>query len=193
MDDNFIAFMGHMPLADYDYLESTLLEYDIGGYLIGAETSKSGVEHYHFLVEMTTDDYHLFAERVFRKKYKLRGRATKGQARQYGKLKEIRDFERLKSYTLKEGNIRTNMSDEELASAKENSFSKNEKIDNREKMVNALKNDSIPNMRLQAIKILAEIGNNYRPTKCAVDGLVIEFCSRKGKFDKVYDILFPWK
>lgn len=193
MGDNFIAFMGHMPLADYDYLESTLLEYDIGGYLIGAETSKAGVEHYHFLVEMSSDDYHLFAERVFRKKYKLRGRATKGQARQYGKLTEIRDFERLKSYTLKEGNIRTNMSEEELASAKENSFSKNEKIDKREKMVNALKNDSIPNMRLQAIKILAEIGNNYRPTKCAVDGLVIEFCSRKGKFDKVYDILFPWK
>ena len=193
MENNFIAFMGHMPLDDYDYLEDTLKEYDIGGYLIGAEVSSTGVEHYHFLVEMTAEDYHLFSERVFRKKYKLRGRASKGQARQYGKLKEIRDFERLKAYTMKEGNIRTNMSEEDLANAREISFSKNEKIDLREKMLNALKNSSIEDMRIQAIKILAEIGGNFRPTRSAIDGLVIEYYTRNKRYEKVYDILYPFK
>ena len=193
MENNFIAFMGHMPLDDYDYLEDTLKEYDIGGYLIGAEVSSTGVEHYHFLVEMTSKDYHLFSERIFRKHYKLRGRASKGQARQYGKLKEIRDFERLKAYTMKEGNIRTNMSEEDLAYAREISFSKNEKIDLREKMLNTLKNGSIEDMRIQAIKILAEIGGNFRPTRSAIDGLVIEYYTRNKRYEKVYDILYPFK
>lgn len=192
MENNFIAFMGHMPLDDYDYIEDTLKEYDIGGYLIGAETSSTGVEHYHFLVEMTMDDYHLFSERVFRKKYKLRGRASKGQARQYGKLKEIRDFERLKAYTLKEGNTRTNLSDEDLSHAREISFSKTQKIDLREKMINSLKNSNIGDMRKQAIQILADIGGNFRPTRSAIDGLVIEYYTRNKKYDKVYDLLYPF-
>lgn len=192
MEDNFIAFMGHMPLADYDFIEETLKEYDIGGYLIGAETSKAGVEHYHFLVEMTAEDYHLFAERIFRKKYKLRGRATKGQARQYGKLKEIRDIEKLKAYTLKEGNTRTNMDESDLTNAREISFSKNEKIDKRERMISALTNASTQDMRLQAIRILAEIDNNYRPTKSSIDGLVIEYLTRHKRYDRVYDMIYPF-
>ena len=94
---------------------------------------------------------------------------------------------------MKEGNIRTNMTEEDLSSAREISFSKNEKIDLREKMINSLKNGSIGDMRQQAIRILAEIGGNFRPTRSAIDGLVIEYYTRNRRYEKVYDILYPFK
>ncbi len=121
----FIAFMCHAPTTEYQYLEETLQEYEIGQYLIGHETSP--YQHYHFLVEMTTDDYHLFAERVFRKKYKLRGRATKDNPRQYGKIKHIDTLENLKSYTIKDGNYRSNMPEQDVKKIFEKSYQKQEK------------------------------------------------------------------
>jgi len=125
MSPTFIAFMCHAPTSEYQYLEDTLQEYNIGNYLIGHEISP--YEHYHFLVEMTTADYHLFAERVFRKKFKLRGRAKDGNARQYGKIKNIEDLEKLKSYTIKDGNYRSNMPEQDVAKYFETSFKKAEK------------------------------------------------------------------
>lgn len=122
---NFLAFMCHAPTSDYNYLETTLQEYNVGQYLIGHESTP--YEHYHFLVQMSSDDYHLFAERVFRKKYKLRGRATKDNPRQYGKLKKIEDLEKLKSYTIKDGNYRSNMPEQDVKKYFENSFKKIEK------------------------------------------------------------------
>jgi len=121
----FIAFMCHAPTSEYQYLEDTLQEYNIGNYLIGHEISP--YEHYHFLVEMTTADYHLFAERVFRKKFKLRGRAKDGNPRQYGKIKNIEDLEKLKSYTIKDGNYRSNMPEQDVAKYFETSYKKTEK------------------------------------------------------------------
>jgi hypothetical protein len=121
----FIAFMCHTSLDRYDYLEQTLQEYNIGQYLIGYEASP--YEHYHFLAQMTTADYHLFSERVFRKKLKLKGRATKDNPRQYGKVKKIEDLEKMKSYTLKDGNYRSNMPEQDVAKYFENSYKKEEK------------------------------------------------------------------
>ncbi len=121
----FIAFMCHIQKEYYDYLESTLQEYDIGQYLIGYEASP--YEHYHFLVQMSTADYHLFAERVFRKKFKLRGRAKDGNSRQYGKMKQIDDFNRLASYSIKDGDFRSNMSETDVQKYFEKSFKKHEK------------------------------------------------------------------
>lgn len=125
MSNAFIAFMCHAPLTDYNYLEETLQEYNIQQYLIGYEASP--YEHYHFLVQMSTSDYHLFAERVFRKKYKLRGRAIQDKPRQYGKIKNIEDLEKLKSYTIKDGNYRSNMPQQDVQKYFENSFKKADK------------------------------------------------------------------
>ena len=121
----FIAFMCHATNDHYDYLETTLQEYNIGQYLIGYEASP--YEHYHFLVQMTSSDYHLFSERVFRKKLKLRGRAQQDKPRQYGKLKLIEDFNKLASYTIKDGNFRSNMPEQDVQQYFENSFKKEEK------------------------------------------------------------------
>ncbi len=129
---NYIAFMGALDHSHFDYLEETLKEYDIGSYIIAHEVSTaSHVEtkghHFHFLVQMNDQDYTRFAKRVFIDKFKLRGRAVKGLPRQYGKINKIENLERMKSYTVKDGDVRTNLTDTEIERLLENSFQKEEK------------------------------------------------------------------
>ena len=94
----YIGFMCHLPETEFDYLEETLKEYNIAGYIIAHETQP--YSHYHFICEMADSDYHSFAQRVFKKKHGLRGRAVKGDPRQYGRLKHIENLQRLKAYTI---------------------------------------------------------------------------------------------
>lgn len=120
-----LMFMAHINHEHIDYVEETLKNYDIGLYLIGLE--KTDYEHMHFLVEMEEKDYHKFSKRVFKDKFKLRGRAIQGAPRQYGKIKNIEDIEKAKAYTVKDGNVRTNMKDDDLKKYLEKSFKKVEK------------------------------------------------------------------
>jgi len=121
----FQAFMAHLPAKDNEEILEKLQEYDIGSYLIGYETDP--YEHTHFLVQMTTTTYHNFANTVFKKKYNLRGQARHGLPRQYGKLKKIEDLEKMASYTIKSGNIKSNMPQDEVNKYFEKSFKKQEK------------------------------------------------------------------
>ncbi len=59
-------------------------------------------------------------------KFKLRGKAKDGKSRQYGKVKEIDNVEKMAAYTLKDGNIRTNMSENDLEKYRSISYKKNE-------------------------------------------------------------------
>lgn len=125
----YIAFMAAIKHTNVDYVVDTLQEYNIGTYIIGLENaegvhSETEGEHFHFLVEMSPEDYHKFAKRVFIDKFKLRGRATKGKPRQYGKLTKIDNLEKMKAYTVKDSNVRTNLNDEQLEKVKETSFKK---------------------------------------------------------------------
>lgn len=120
-------FMAHMPHSEIDFIEETLKSYDIGGYLIGLE--KDPYEHYHFAVEMTDKDYHNFSKRVFKDKFKLRGRATKGKCRQYGKEKNVKDVEKMLSYTAKDKNVRTNLEDSKIKDIIAKSFKKVERLE----------------------------------------------------------------
>lgn len=120
-----LMFMAHINHEHIDYVEETLKNYDIGLYLIGME--KTDYEHLHFIVEMEEKDYHKFSKRVFKDKFNLRGRATQGAPRQYGKIKKIEDIEKAKAYTVKDGNVRTNMKEEDLQKYLDKSFKKVEK------------------------------------------------------------------
>lgn len=116
----------------YDYLEDTLQEYDIGYYLIGAENApgkhkKSEGDHFHFMVQMLPKDYNSFSKRVFIDKFKLSGRARNGEGRQYGKVKNIEDEFKMKAYTVKDGNFRTNVPTDELEIIVATAFKKGEK------------------------------------------------------------------
>lgn len=121
----FQAFMAHLPAQDKDEILEKLKEYDIGSYLIGYETEP--YEHTHFLVQMTYSNYHNFSKSLFKDKYHLRGQARGGLPRQYGKLKKIEDIEKMASYTIKSGNIHTNMPQDEVDKYFEKSYLKKEK------------------------------------------------------------------
>ena len=125
-NNSYIAFMAHLPMVHHvgplngmsmlHYLEQTLKEYDIGGYIIGHEMDP--FSHYHVTVQMSDKDYHKFSARVFKKMYKLRGRAVPGHPRQYGKVKSIDNVERMKAYTLKAGSFVTNLCHDEIEKLK---------------------------------------------------------------------------
>lgn len=120
-------FMAHIQHEDINYIEEKLNEYNIRQYIIGMEISSKGTQHMHFMVEMEDGEYHKFSNAVFKKKYKLRGRAQQGLARQYGKIKEIQDLDKAKAYTCKDQNIRTNMSDQDIKALIEISYEKQDK------------------------------------------------------------------
>lgn len=125
LPSNYQFFMCHIHHDHVDYLEQTLQEYEIGEYIIGAEiTPNTGIHHFHFLVEMSNYDYAKFSKRVFITKFKLRGRATKGAPRQYGKVKDIHSLDRAAAYSIKDGKIRTNMSQERISKLQELAYTK---------------------------------------------------------------------
>lgn len=125
--------MCHAEHKYYDYLETTLKEYDIGGYVIAYE--KEPYEHFHFLVEMEEADYTRFRKRVFIDKLNLRGQAKEGKSRQYGKVKEIDNFEKMLSYTIKDEQFRSNLDQEQIDNALDKSFKKEKPKLLKEKVV----------------------------------------------------------
>lgn len=108
---NWKAFMGHIAHSELEYLQEQMEKLN-APYVMGAETGT--YEHFHFLAKITDKQYHNFCQRVFIKKYKLRGRATKGKPRQYGKVEHIKDLSKMMSYTLKDKNFKTNMTTEDI-------------------------------------------------------------------------------
>lgn len=123
------AFMGHIPVNDenFDYLENKLKTYQIGQYIIAAETKP--YDHFHFIVYMNDDTYRNFAKSVFKDKFKLRGQAKNGLSRQYGKTKDIKDPTKMMAYTVKDGNFRTDMSEQQIEALVKISFEKKESKD----------------------------------------------------------------
>lgn len=140
---DYIAFFCCASIDHFDYLEQTLLEYDIGLYIIsheiaeGKHTDTNG-SHFHFLVQMKDEDYTKFRKRVFIDKLKLKGQARNGTSRQYGKVKQIENLDRLKAYTVKDNNFRTNLTPKEIETICEQSFKKEQELDLRDELMNYL-------------------------------------------------------
>ena len=123
MEQEWIACFFALPLETFDDLEKRLLSYDIGPYIIAYENEPK--EHFHLLFKGTKQIYTNFSKSIV-EKYGLR-RTGKGGLIRYGKVKEIRDIEKMKSYTCKQQNIRTNIPDEEIKLIIEKSFIKVER------------------------------------------------------------------
>lgn len=122
-NSDYIACMFHIDALHFDYIEQTLKEYDIGHYLIGHEIEP--YHHFHILFQGTDKIYTLFSKRII-EKFNLRGQAKSGKTRQYGKLKLIENIDKLMAYTVKDGNVRSNLPADTLAIIKEQSFKKDE-------------------------------------------------------------------
>lgn len=129
MELQYIACFFSLELTEFDFLESTLKKYDIGTYCIAHEAEPKS--HFHLLFEGTPSVYTNFSK-VIIEKYKLR-RKGRGGVIKYGKVKNIRNLERMLTYTLKDGNFRSNMDKNQLNEYFTKSFKKvlkNELIDN---------------------------------------------------------------
>lgn len=194
MDQKILAGFFTLGQEHFDYVEETLQLYDIGNYLIGFEVTPDAKkkEHFHVVFEGTDQIWNNFSKKVV-EDHSLRstGRGNK----KYGKItKGIRDLERLCSYTLKEGNFRGTFPEEQIQEWYNKSFSKNEKVETREKILEQLGKHSfqqINALRLRAIQLQADIGANNRPTRSGIDGLVLEHFSRTGQHKKVFSMLYP--
>lgn len=141
--DNWVSFYVELKWSEKevfnDFMEK-LLKYNVGKYVVGKEVEETshketGGEHIHICCQMSEEEYHRFAVTVLRQKMKLRGRAIAGFCRQYGKVKHIRSLEKMKAYTMKDGNIVTNLDEEELIKLKAQSYKKENHITEFWKMV----------------------------------------------------------
>lgn len=134
------AFMVAVKLTEMDYLEELLKKY-IGEqpYLMCGEIAEGSHEetdgeHIHIWTNTTDTIYHKYTK-VVKTKYNLRGRATAGKPRQYGKINNIKSLEKLQVYMLKDQDkknsmVRTNMEPKNIETLKAKSF---KKCENREK------------------------------------------------------------
>lgn len=193
MDTKIIACFFTLPEIEYDTLEEILLTYDIGHYLIGFEKTpdQTQKEHFHLLFEGTDQIYNAFSKKIV-EKYGLRGKGRGNK--KYGRVKNIRDFEKMCSYTLKEGNYRGNFPEEDIQRWYDDSFSKLEKTATRKKILTVLstyKYQNINALRAKAIVLLADIAKNNRPTRSGVDGLVLEHLSLTGQHKMCFSMLYP--
>lgn len=210
---NTKAFMAHIPLSEFDYLEEIIQEYDILNYLIGFE--EEPYNHYHFVIEFNGDadrKYHNFCKRVFKDKYKLRGQATKGKPRQYGCLSRINNLEKMLAYSLKQLNFRTNMKQEDIDKYIEISRDNSKILDYRNKILKHLRDKHLEknenhnswfndtdNIRLETLikkevirYVITDKETKHKLTKSFIDNLYMEyiqFHTHLGNSDKI-DIIY---
>ncbi len=204
----WLAFFACIEHQYFDDIVTIVQEYDIQGYIIAKETSKlshqdTNGEHIHFVVQMSPSDYKRLADRVFIKRFRLRGRASKGLSRQYGKVNNIENLERMKAYTIKDSNYTTNLDKEEIAKLAQISFQKSED--------RALSKEILDSMLEHKTEMLDEYQREYeymkpeeyvvkyfrqnnipkRITKRLIDGIVTDFYMdpSNSKYIKDKDIL----
>lgn len=141
--DNWISFFVELKWSEKDVFNNfmeKMLKYNVGKYIVGKEIDPSSHketdgEHIHVCNQMSYDEYHCFVVTVLRQQMKLRGRAIAGFCRQYGKVKHIRSLERMKAYSVKDGNVVSNVDEEELLKLKAISYKKSNHISDFWKMV----------------------------------------------------------
>ena len=197
MEQTWIACFFSIPHTEFDLIENIFHEYDHGLYAIAAECTPSEKEHFHFLFEGTEQIYNNFSKRLI-EKYKLR-RKGRGGLIKYGKVKSIRNLERMLTYTLKDGNFRSNMDSSKLQAFFEKSFQKTIKKDFIDKLVAHIDEvghwDHLPNPSdyEQFNDILDTLGDiiidylveeEIPHSKSAMPNWIYQFICRSKKFGK---------
>lgn len=104
----FIAFMVRIPHHRLEDLTTLIVRH--GGpatqWLLAKEKDKEDREHFHGIAFMTDEEYDK-VQRHFREVWKLCGKATQDQTREYGRVRKIKDKNKMLSYTIKDGNVVT--------------------------------------------------------------------------------------
>lgn len=130
---SWIACMAHIEHSNKEYING-YIDNRFTDYIIAYETSDVVGEHIHFILwAENANDYHNLCQNVFKKKFQLRGKATKGKCRQYGKVKKIETINKMMAYTVKDENVTYKIGEHLTAAdiklAFDSSFKKEEKMD----------------------------------------------------------------
>lgn len=105
---NFIAFMVRIPHKRLEDL-TTLIERHGGAdtqWLLAKEKDKENREHFHGVVFMEDHEYDK-VQRHFREVWKLTGSARNGKTKEYGRVRKVKDKNKMLAYTVKDGNVIT--------------------------------------------------------------------------------------
>lgn len=185
----FKAFMAHIPKTDWkSTVEHLINRLPQRKYLIAGEHKP--YEHLHFLVEMTDTEYRNYANLVFKQKHKLNGRAQKdGTPRQYGKLKQIRDLERLQAYMIKDSleynvNIFTNMSKDKLKLLKETISHKKLDKTPHKRFINYLKEEYTCTSQYTSFRTLCKLWLKVAQTRLPSLKGMMYYCYQSGIIDE---------
>ncbi len=130
---SWIACMAHIEHSNAEYVNG-YIDNRFTDYIIAYETSAVVGEHIHFVLwAENKNDYHNLCQNVFKKKFNLRGKATKGKCRQYGKVRKIETINKMMAYTVKDKNcvykLGEHLRPEDIKLAFDSSFKKEEKLD----------------------------------------------------------------
>lgn len=196
MEREWIACFFSIDHDQFDVIEKIFHEYDHGLYIIAAESTEKEKEHFHFLFEGTEQIYTNFSKRLC-DKYKLR-RKGRGGLIKYGKVKQIRNLERMLTYTLKDNSFRSNMDPISIQTYFEKSFKKElkkELIDNIVEYIDSQEcwqafKFTVTNcqtwiaIRKTAMSHLIDylVDNNIRHSKSALANWIYQFFIRSSKY-----------
>jgi hypothetical protein len=130
--DNYVAFF---VAGSHETLKQAFTDFNTSElYTIAFETSKSSHkavngQHIHVLVQWTTKQYKAFIDNLKKiDSLAINGRATKDNPRTYGKIKEIKDFDRMLAYTIKGKDFLSTESSELIDKCREISFVKEDSL-----------------------------------------------------------------
>ena len=200
----FIAFMFHTTKDHYHTEEAIKLYFS--KYLIAYESKP--YEHYHVVAEdLSKNAWVNFRQNILIQKLQLRGRATKDLPRQYGKLKNIEDIDKIISYTIKDGEYIKSENFEITDEQIKNSFKKHDKKEAIEdlqlyiktKTLNTfgnIKDYSEFKLKCQIVDYIRD-ETNQNPTRHRIEKLFLGLMNLKGTpFEKssryIVEYLFPF-
>jgi hypothetical protein len=132
--DNYVAFY---VAGDCNQIKDAFFEYVHNNtlllYTIAYEVSESSHEwcqgaHVHILAKWSDKDYRAFIAKLKTLGIPMNGRSIKGQPRNYGKVKHIRDFDKMLAYTIKGGDFISTENPELIQKCKELSYEKQDLI-----------------------------------------------------------------
>ncbi len=139
MSGKWIACMAHIQHAEREYIKK-YIDKRYAEYIIAYESSLKVGEHIHFMLfSKDPKDYSRLVNNVFKNKYRLRGKASKGLSRQYGKVNSIKSLEKMIAYTVKDKNVDLklgkNLTKEDVAAAFSSSYKKEDNLGKLEKIM----------------------------------------------------------
>jgi len=107
---SFVAFMVRIPHANRVQLQVVIEKYcsakENTKYLLAMEKDSVQRDHIHGIIICTDEEYDKI-QRHFRDKWKLKGQASKGKLKEYGRIRHIRDKAKMLAYTVKDTNVYT--------------------------------------------------------------------------------------